>query len=62
MLPLYLQELMTSARLELREIVEFEEVVFWSHEVKISDLLGVDLLLLFIIFQLTVLLWLGKLL
>ncbi|CAN1791349.1 hypothetical protein LINPERHAP1_LOCUS19271 [Linum perenne] len=53
---------MTSARLELREIVEFEEVVFWSHEVKISDLLGVDLLLLFIIFQLTVLLWLGKLL
>ncbi|CAN1822145.1 hypothetical protein LINPERHAP1_LOCUS29876, partial [Linum perenne] len=36
------QVLVASARLELQLPVEFEKVVFWSHEVKIDDLLGVD--------------------
>ena len=37
------QVLVASARLELQLRVEFEKVVVWSHEVKIGDLLEVDL-------------------
>ncbi|CAN1317682.1 hypothetical protein LINPERPRIM_LOCUS30524, partial [Linum perenne] len=56
------QVLVASARLERQLTVEFEKVICWNHEVKIGDLLGVDLILYFIIFQLTMSFGLGILL
>ncbi|CAN1132489.1 hypothetical protein LINPERPRIM_LOCUS14423, partial [Linum perenne] len=45
------QVLVASARLEKQLTVEFEKVICWNHEVKIGDLLGVDLILYLLYFS-----------